>query len=198
MKINVLLICVAIAFSAMAQTGDELFLQTYSLGEVDIALQSVGICDDFLPYNQGNLGIVYLWMVLQSGYPPTITIAILEDDGSVDPNSASTLFSEPVVPTYTNTGDVLYGNDVILVSLDVSPTISVLGSQRYWLELTMPVGGFWLGQKPVVFGSPLWLYSGSQYVNSFEHWGTGYDTFFELYQPVALQRNSWGSIKTSF
>ena len=200
MRINMLIIYTAVffSFSAFAQTGDELFMQTYSLDEVDIALQSVGICDDFLPYNQGSLGIVNLWMVFLSGNPPTITVAILEDDGSVNPNTANPVFSSPVVPSYTVTGDVISGEDVILVSLDISPAVNVSGSQRYWLELTMPVGGFWLGQKPVVFGSPLWLYSENQYVNSLEHWGTAYDTFFELYQPVSLERNSWGSIKASF
>ncbi len=199
MQVRNTLIAVAVLVSAsFAQTGDALFSQIYTLETADDAIQSVSVCDDFLPDRSGQLGSIQLWMLFASGLPPTITLSVMEDNGSVNPNNATTVFSSSMDATITDTGDDFYGYDVYAVSCDLDQTLVVSGSQRYWLELSVPVGGYWVCQNPVVFGSDLWLFAGGVYQTSESQLGTAYDAFFELYEPVALQRNSWGSIKASF
>ena len=161
-------------------------------------MQRVSIRDDFLPNRSCQLGSIQLWMLLTSGIPPTITLSVMEDNGSVNPNNATTVFSSSMDATITDTGDDMYGYDVYSVSCDLDQTLIVSGSQRYWLELTVPVGGYWICQNPLVFGSDMWVFYQGYYQTLESVIGTAYDSFFELYEPVALQRNSWGSIKASF
>ena len=195
-------ICILVALllitSSYAQTGDALFSQVFTLEAADNAIQSVSVCDDFLPNNSGQLGSVQLWMLFASGLPPTLTLSILEDNGSVNPNNATTIFNSSLSASITDTGDNLFGYDVYTVLCDLDESVMLSGSQRYWLELALPVGGYWICQEPLVFGSDLWVFDSGMYYTSESQFGTAYDTFFELYQPVSLQRNSWGSIKTSF
>ena len=182
----------------LAQTGDALFTQGYSLENIDIGIQSVAICDDFLPDVSGQLGIIELWMQFVSGQPPSVTLSIREDDGSVDPNEATTVFSSSLAADIEDTGDVFQGYPVYHVTCDLDEVVNLNESQRYWLQLDVPVGGFWFAQTPLVFGSSMWVYTGGEFRNLLDVLGTAYDGFFVLSMPVALERNSWGSIKASF
>lgn len=198
-KINVfLLVCFLPALPAVAQTGDALFSQPYSLGLCDQQLQSLALCDDFIPVQDGDINFVRMWMVLLGGQPGSLTLVISEDLGSTDPNTASTVYSAVVPASYVDTGDDFGGNDVMEVTLSLSSTVSVESGMTYWLEANMPVLGYWLGQQPVVFGSSMWARSGSSWMTSQDVFGFDVDGFFEVYLPVALERNSWASIKTSF
>ena len=186
------------ALSAAAQTGDALFSQPYSPALCDQDLQSLALCDDFIPVQDGNVNFVRIWMVLLGGQPGNLTMVISEDLGSMDPNTATTVYSRVVPASYVNTGDLFEGNDVIEVTLTLPVTLSVETGSRYWLELNMPVLGYWLGQQPVVFGSSMWARSGSTWETSQSKFGFDVDSFFELFLPVSLDRNSWASIKASF
>jgi hypothetical protein len=194
-----MLICLS-AFSVTlhAQTGDALFQQSFTAGEEDNALQSVSVCDDFLPEASGRLGQIDLWMLFASGLPPEISFAVLQDNGSVNPNSATIIFSSSLSADITDTGESFAGYSIYHVSCTVGAVVNLSGSQRYWLQMDVPVGGYWLCQNPLVFGSTMWVYSSSLFQTTVEVLGTPYDSFFDLYMPVALARNSWGSIKASF
>lgn len=182
----------------LAQTGDALFTQDYSFGSIDNALQSVALCDDFLPDVSGHLGTIELWMLFNSGQPPSISFGILQDDGSVNPNNATVIFSSSLATTVEDIGDDFAGYDIYHISCSVDEVVNLNGSQRYWLQLDVPVGGFWLCQNPLVFGSTMWAFTGGEFVSTIDQLGTAYDSFFVLSMPVSLQRNSWGSIKASF
>ena len=191
----------ALLFSSavlLAQTGDALFTQAYSLENTDSAIQSVAICDDFLPDVSGQLGTIELWMLFDSGQPPTLSLSILQDNGSVNPNNAIEVFSSSLDATITDTGDDIFGSDIFHVSCSTDELVSLSGSQRYWLQLDVPVGGYWLCQNPLVFGSTMWVFAAGSYVTTTDQIGTAYDSFFVLSMPVALERNSWGAIKASF
>jgi len=195
-KIYVFLL--SIPFALMAQTGDALFAQAYSMESIDNGLQSVSLCDDFLPDVAGNLGNIELWMLLTSGQPPSITLGVLQDNGSVNPNNATPLFNSPLETIVEDTGDNFAGYDVYHVTCPVDQSVYLSGSQRYWLQLDVPVGGYWLCQNPLVFGSTMWVFTGGEYVSTVVQLGTAYDSFFILTMPVSLERNSWGAIKASF
>lgn len=195
---QIMLMCLLTAVPALAQTGDALFSQPYSLALCDQQLQSLALCDDFIPYQDGEAYLIRLWMVLLGGQPANLTVVISEDLGSMDPNTASTLFSGVVPATYLDTGEDFNGNDVIEVTLTLPSVVSVESSMRYWLEANMPVAGYWLAQQPVVFGSSMWARTGSTWVTSQSAFGLDADGFFAIYLPVALERNSWASIKTLF
>jgi len=193
-----LLVYFVLAVPVAAQTGDALFSQPFSIALCDQQLQSLALCDDFMPYQDGEVDFIRLWMVLLGGQPANLTVVISEDIGSMDPNTASTLFSGVVPATYVDTGEDFNGNDVIEVTLTLSSSVSVESGMRYWLEVNMPVLGYWLAQQPVVFGSSMWARTGSTWVTSQSAFGLDADSFFDIYLPVDLERNSWASIKTSF
>jgi len=197
-KFLILAVCFLLAAPAASQTGDALFSQPYSFSLCDQQLQSLALCDDFIPSQEGDIAFLRLWMVLPGGQPGSLTIVISEDLGSIDPNTASTVYSGAVPASYVDTGDDFGGNDVMQVTLSLSSTVTVEAGMRYWLEANMPVLGYWLGQQPVVFGSSMWARTGSTWITSQSAFGFDVDGFFAVYLPVALERNSWASIKASF
>ncbi len=193
-----ILASILVALPAAAQTGDALFSQPFSLSLCDQQVQSLALCDDFIPTQDGETSFIRLWMVLLGGQPGNLTVVISEDLGSMDPNTATTLYSGVVPATYVDTGDDFDGNDVMEVTLALPSPVSVDSDMRYWLEVNMPVLGYWLGQQPVVFGSSMWARTGSTWMTSQSVFGFDLDGFFALYLPVALERNSWASIKASY
>jgi hypothetical protein len=196
-KISILLAVSVFALSAFAQTGDAIFSQTYSFAELENAFQSASIADDFVPYQSGDIQHVVLWMIFTGTPPVDIFVEVSEDNGDVDPNTATSLVSGNIALSIVATGDSLSGYSIDEVTLTLPMTISVMAGERYWLEVGTVAGSYWAYQEPVVFGTSMWNYTAGQYHEMSEA-GDNYDSFFEIRTPVALQRSSWGSIKASF
>lgn len=194
-----LIVCLlAFSVSVSAQTGDAIFLQSYSFSALNHGIQAVSLCDDFIPTSAGDVQFAKLWMILSGGQPSSLTFSIAADNGDIDPNTASNIYSGVAPATYVDTGDIFSGYSVIEVTCVLSSVVPVVTGSRYWLQMDVPVGGYWLGQEPLVFGSTMWVFNTSVWVTTVDQVGYEMDGFFELYKPVALERNSWGSIKASF
>lgn len=196
MKVAVFL-AVVFAVSIFAQTGDAIFSQTYIFDDVDGGVTSASLADDFVPVFSGECKSVVLWMVFTGTPPVELFIKLSEDSGDVDPNTASTLISEDLVPSIVATGDSLFGYSISEITFTFSSTASVAAGELYWLEVGTVSGLYWIYQDPVVFGTSMWNYTAGQY-HMMSETGDNWDSFFEIRTPVALQRSSWGSIKASF
>ena len=197
MKIIIFLVVSVFALSAFAQTGNAMFAQTYNFDDVDGGVQSPSLADDFSPVFSGDFQFVVLWMCFTGTPPADIFIKITEDNGDIDPNTATSLISGNLVPSMIATGDSLYGYPINEVTLSFPSTTSVIAGELYWLEVGTVSGSYWVYQDPVVFGTSMWNYSAGQYHKLSES-GSNWDSFFEIRTPVALERSSWGSIKASF
>ncbi|MCK5036624.1 MAG: hypothetical protein KAS73_12070 [Candidatus Sabulitectum sp.] len=197
MRINIFLVVSVFALSAFAQTGNSIFAQTYDFDDVDGGVTSASLADDFVPYFSGDIQHIVLWMVFTGTPPADIFIKISEDNGDIDPNSATTIVSGSLVPSIVDTGDLLYGYAINEVTFSFSSAISVIAGEHYWLEVGTVSGSYWVYQDPVVFGTSMWNFVAGQY-HEMSASGDNWDSFFEIRTPVALERSSWGSIKASF
>ncbi|MCD4707421.1 MAG: hypothetical protein K8S62_06760 [Candidatus Sabulitectum sp.] len=198
MKISIFLVFSVFALSAFAQTGDAIFTQTYSYADAENGIQSASLADDFVPNFSGAFQHIVLWMTFQGTPPDDIFIIIAEDNGDIDPNTATALISGNLVPSMEDTGDLINGRSVYEVTLSFPTVTSVMAGELYWLEVGTVSGSYWIYQDPVVFGTSLWYFDAGQFHSIYEELGYSWDTFFEIRTPVALERSSWGSIKTSF
>jgi len=195
----VVLLCLMIPAAPLAaDTGDALFLQSYSFPDLDKGIQAVSVCDDFIPVVSGNAQFINIWMALLSGQPEHLTIAIEQDGGSINPNFTFYVYSGLVSVVFTDTGDVYSGQPVYKASMVIPSGVSLVAGNRYWLEISLPVGGYWLAQQPLVFGSTMWVFNSDGWIPTDQIVGYEVDSFFEIYMPVSLERNSWASIKSSF
>ena len=197
MKISIFLVVSVFALSAFAQTGDAIFAQTYNYPDVDGGVQAPSLADDFIPVFSGDFQFVVLWMCFTGTPPADIFVKISEDNGDVDPNTATSLISGNLVPSIVATGDSLYGYPINEVTFSFPSATSVTVGDLYWLEVGTIAGSYWVYQDPIVFGTSLWGYAAGQY-QELSAGGDNWDSFFEIRTPVALQRSSWGSIKASF
>ncbi|NOQ23224.1 MAG: hypothetical protein GQ565_11325 [Candidatus Aegiribacteria sp.] len=192
-------VCLAVfAVPLSAQTGDAIFTQTYSNADLETGFQSAFIADDFVPVFSGDVKFVVLWMVYTAGQPASIFLKISQDDGSVNPNTATYVAGGLSVASHVDTGDDLFGQDVIKTTCTFSSAGTLSTGNTYWLEVGIPASSYWCVQQPLVFGSTMWIYNQGQFVSTQVHLGKDYDTFFELRTSVAIERNTWGNIKASF
>lgn len=104
----------------------------------------------------------------------------------------------------TDTGDDQCGLDIWEVTCSVaSPYPSLVSGQRYWLECRQKpqstTSDFILMQNPV-FGSAFYLSADAVAWKRIDEYSQPLsDVFFELYNsPVALECETWGSIKSIF
>lgn len=199
MKILILLLILSVfALSALAQTGNSIFAQSYSFAEAENGVQSPSLADDFIPYFSGDFQFVVLWMTFQSTLPADIFIKITKDNGDINPNTATSLISGNLIPSMIDTGDLINGRSVYEVTLSFPTVTSVMAGELYWLQVGTLAGSYWIYQDPVVFGTSLWYFDAGQFQNIYDVYGYNWDSFFEIRTPVALDRSSWGSIKASF
>ena len=197
----VLIYLIVFAGSLSAQDGDGIFTQSYSYSNVDNSIWAERLTDDFIPNFSGDVQDVVLWMVFQNAQPADIFLRISEDDGSNNPNTATLIASGLSPATHVDTGD-FYGGYVIKTTCVLPSAVTVSSGKTYWLDVEMPsfsgMDSYWLAQNPLVFGSTMWAYVNDQFHNVESLLGKPYDSFFELHVPLALERNTWGSIKASF
>lgn len=177
------------------QTDNTIFEQSYEYSAVDGGTYYESVADDFTPSFSGLIGSVVLYQSFDTTQPTSIYLEITEDNGSINPNSATRIFANSVnVSSYVSTGDSVNNLEVFKVTCDLSQSVSVQLGSLYWLEVGLVYNSFAMYQEPVVFGSQMWYFQGGQYHSYADSW----DSFFELVSPVALERNSWASIKNSF
>jgi hypothetical protein len=192
-------VCLVVFASPLAaDTGDALFLQSYSFPDLDKAIQAVSITDDFIPYTSGSVQFVYLWMLLISGQPEQLSLNVTVDAGDINPNTSLPYYTGVSQVTFVDTGDVLSGYPVMEATCVLPYALPLTAGNRYWLQINIPAGGYWLAQQPLVFGSTMWVYNAGEWISTMDLAEYDADGFFELYTPVALERNSWGSIKAFY
>ena len=179
------------------QTGDAIFEQSYDFGSVEGGTHYASVADDFTPDFTGYFQHVIVYQYFNATPPTEIFLKITQDAGDINPNNATTMLSGTFAVSYQDTGDVFAGKPIYEMTIDLGQTVAVDAGSLYWLESGLIFNSFVLYQDPVVFGSPMWYFEGGQY-HSFAEQSHSWDSFFELRTPVALQRNSWGSIKASF
>ena len=227
MKIVICLtFCAAIAFAGDASqlgasqhsashpttTGSDntdgcVFSQTYSFPDIQNAYRyfhsgtGVGyICDDFILDNDATVRSIHLWMSYPDDLPMTYDMLFIHDSGDVNPNNGAVVWSGTVVLTHIDTGDDWYGTVWETIG-EISPTEypDLMAGERYWVVLTFQGNEFWLVRAPI-FGSNPW---GGQTITTLQdvsaYFSEDSDTFFEIWDsPVSCQRETWGSIKSTF
>ncbi|OPX30789.1 MAG: hypothetical protein B1H09_04335 [Gemmatimonadaceae bacterium 4484_173] len=179
------------------QTGDAIFAQSYDFSSVDGGTSYASLADDFTPDFTGCFQYVIIYQYFNETPPTEVFLEITQDAGGINPNNATSMLSGSFAVSYLDTGDLFAGKPIYEMTIDLGQTVEVDAGNLYWLETGVVFNSFVLYQDPVVFGSPMWYFEGGQY-HCFSEQSHSWDSFFELLTPVALQRNSWGSIKASF
>ena len=177
--------------------SDTIFTQSYDFASVDGGTSYASVADDFTPDFTGYFRHVAIYQSFNETPPTEVFLRITQDAGDINPNNATSLLSGSFTVSYSATGDSFSGEPIYEMTLDLGQSVAVDAGNLYWLETGVVFNSYVLYQDPVVFGSPMWYFEGGQY-HSFEEQSHSWDSFFELRTPVALQRNSWGSIKASF
>jgi len=218
MKLVVLILtaCAAFAFANVAQLGAVhpegdptpgsdavVFAQTYSFGTLLNGFRHIEAADDFIVGTSCDLQNIRIWMIYSGGMPTDYDLRISMDAGDSDPNNATDIWTETVPCTHVDTGDDNWGFDIYettcaIPAMDAYP--SVTAGQRYWLELVFKGDEYWLVSGPV-WGSFCWTSDGTTWTRADDPgtFATEADFYFDLYDtPVALQRETWGSIKSIF
>lgn len=195
--IKVIVVLLVSASLVFGQTGDAIFTQSYNYSSVDGGTHYASLADDFTPDFTGYFKYVIIYQYFNETPPVEVFLKIVQDGGDVNPNNATSLLSGNFSVSYLDTGDLYAGEPIYEMTIDLGQNVAVDAGNLYWLETGVVFDSYVLYQDPVVFGSPMWYFEGGQY-HSFEEQSHSWDSFFELKTPVALQRNSWGSIKASF
>ena len=177
--------------------SDAIFTQSYDFASVDGGTHYASVADDFTPDFTGYFQYVIVYQYFSTTPPTELFLKITQDAGDINPNNATSIFSGSFAVSYLDTGDLFAGKQIYEMTIDLGQSVAVDAGSLYWLETGVVFNSFVLYQDPVVFGSPMWYFEGGQY-HSFAEQSHSWDSFFELRTPVALQRNSWGSIKASF
>ena len=191
-------IIVVLALFGFGQAGNHIFTQGYDFSSADGGTFYASLADDFSPEFSGDITYVVIYQYFNTTLPTEIFIKITRDNGDVNPNNATVLESGSFPVSYVATGDSLDGFPVYEMTIDLGQQcVAVNAGSLYWLETGVIFNSWVLYQDPVVFGSPMWYFEGGRY-HCFSEQSNNWDSFFVLKTPVALNRNSWGSIKVSF
>ncbi len=190
------------------------YSQTWVL---DLATHGVSIygagdrwaCDDFVLIGDWELNQVVIWMIWTGEIGTTMNVVFSEDDGSMDPNNATTVWSEAIpaanvfVDEWESSGGNLY--DIYeftgTISSDAYPALS--DGVNYWIEVQADVvDNCFVMLMDNTTGSTVWYNDGSGlWVSTIDHpemgWST--DMFFDLYgECTAFESSTWGDIKSLF
>jgi hypothetical protein len=177
------------------------FDQVYSYAALVNGYQHIQMADDFILAQDASIQNIRMWMIYTSTMPVSYDLAIAQDNGDSDPNTATVIWSETVPCTHFDTGDDQWGYDIWETTFAISPTDvypSLTAGVRYWLIFNFTATEFWLVEDPV-WGSYAWTSDGATWyrTDSPSTFNYAADAFFQLYDtPVALARETWGSIKT--
>ncbi len=166
-------------------------------------------CDDFILTGDWTLNQVEVWMIWLGEMGESMNIVFSEDDGSLDPNNATDVWSEAVpcdnvfADEWESSGGTLYDiyKTTCTINADAYPSLS--DGVTYWMEVQADVVDncfVMLYDDPI--GSTVWYNDGSGlWVSTVDHpdmgWAT--DMFFDLFgNPLSLESGTWADIKTLF
>ncbi|OPL18418.1 MAG: hypothetical protein AVO35_06125 [Candidatus Aegiribacteria sp. MLS_C] len=179
------------------------FDQGYSFAALVNGYQHIQMADDFILSADASIQNIRMWVIYVSTPPTSYDLAIAQDNGDSDPNTATTIWSENVPCTHVDTGDDQWGYDIWETTFEISETDvypSLTAGVRYWLIFNFTATEYWLVEDPV-WGSYAWTSDGSTWyrTDSPSTFDYAADAFFQLYDtPVALDRETWANIKTMF
>lgn len=192
-------------------TDATLFAQTYVYDDVKSGWRHGAICDDFILDYDGTADAARFWMIYTGGTTPIdYELTIAQDTGDSDPNNASIVWMETCPAVLFDTGDLIFSIDAICWQVDCAfaTPLSLTAGDRYWFMITchddtvydyMVLRDFDAG---LGFGSMAWSYDGATWWrgdDSTHSFGSRRDMFFDIYGVfVALQNETWGSIKAIF
>ncbi len=219
-----LTLCAALAFADVSELGalhsageippaasdDIVFAQTYVYANITNGIRLTAYpcywADDFVLAANADIQNIRFWIVYNGGTAPTTyDLAFSLDNGDSDPSTATTVWSQSAVPaTLVDTGDDQWGLDIYEVTCAVvAPFPSLLSGERYWLECLFQsdiITNDFILMQNLVYPSAFYLSTDAVSWTRIDDYGQPEsDVFFELYNtPVALQRNTWGTIKSIF
>lgn len=165
------------------------------------------VCDDFILSGDWELDQVVVWMIWTGEMGSAMNIIFSEDDGSLDPNSATDVWSEMVacenvfVEEWESSGGTIYDiyKVTCTISADAYPVLS--DGVTYWMEIQADVvDNCFVMVSDNYIGSSCWYNDGSGiWVISEDAFGYDSDMFFDLFgNNLALESDTWGNIKTLF
>lgn len=223
----VLAICVTVAFGVQPHeignstnggsynaepTDDLIFAQTYINDDFTHGWAYGQECDDFELIGGAIIDKVVIWActvdLAMSPMPPLdfCDFAFLQDDGSKDPNSATTVWKGTSTVTYIDTGDAFSGGTLPIYELTctLSSPVNLTGG-RYWLVVTQYYEDddyrfYSCTHYVTIILEESWANNGEPPWETGESlWGDQANMFFDLYgTPLALDNSTWGNIKSVF
>ncbi len=190
------------------------YSQTWVLDNATGGISNYGagdrwLCDDFVLTGEWELNQVVVWMIYMGGLGTTMNIVFSEDDGSLDPNSATEVWSEAVPcenvfqDEWESGSGTLYDvyETTCTINADAYPVLS--DGVTYWIEVQADVEDNCFAMISTNYiGSNCWFNDGSGvWVDTIDYEGFEFDSdmFFDLYgNPTALESSTWADIKTLF
>ncbi len=160
--------------------------------------------DDFILSTASEIHGVQFYIVYAGSTAPTsYDLVIGQDAGDSDPNNYSTVWSANVPCTLVDTGDDNWGFDIYEVNCDIPSSFpSLTAGPRYWLAIGFhdtDVTDYVLVTETITGGMAWSGVTQTSYIPTVTSFGTAYDFFFNLYDsPTALERQTWGSIKSLY
>ena len=166
-------------------------------------------CDDFVLTGDWELNQVVIWMIWTGEMGTSMNIVFAEDDGSLDPNSATVVWSESVpsdnvfADEWESSGGTLY--DIYeftgTINSDAYPVLS--DGVTYWIQVQADVvDNCFIMLSDNTIGSTVWYNDGSGlWVSTIDHPDMGWSTdmFFDMYgENTALESSTWADIKSLF
>ena len=160
-------------------------------------------CDDFMLTSAADIIGIKFYIVYAGDAPTSYSFAITQDGGSVDPNTATPVWSAALPCTLVDTGDDNWGYDVYEVTCDIPSAFpSLTAGTTYWFAIGFhgaDVTDYVLVTETIT-GSEAWSgVTQAEYILTSTSFGTPYDIFFTLDGvPTSLSRSTWGAIKSFF
>ena len=162
------------------------------------------LCDDFELDGDYYITDIYVWMMWTSEQASIMNFVISIDDvGDSDPNTSTDIWVESVPCTNTFTGDSNWGFEIYethsTISTDAYPELDA--DVHYYFETQADINDncFILASENFI-GDCCWYNDGSGvWVRSDVAFGIPLDLFFDFCgENLALEHETWGSIKTLF
>jgi hypothetical protein len=158
------------------------------------------IADDCTPAGALQMGQWQFWALYTGSQATTWTIAIRNN--GTGPGS-TVLWTQSVTAVNTSTG--LYGWGYLVYSVaavPVAPLYTPVAGTKIWLCYQSTNGS---GTTYFCAANMAWAQecfwsanSGSSWSSSTANWGVAYELTMIVQTPVALERDTWGAIKSTF
>ena len=192
------------------ESWNTIFSQTYSFENLLNGYSNYGagnrwVCDDFQVTGLSWVIEIRVWMIWTGGQGEVMNFVISVDDtGDSDPNTNTDHWVESVSCTNTFTGDSSWGYDIYETYINLLensyPPELIPGTHYYFETQADVVDNCFALVSHNYNGDYCWYNDGSGiWVRSDVMFGQDSDMFFSFYGDiVALESDTWGSIKTLF